>query len=513
MPNSPAAPGRRFRGSRGAQWSAATAVHARGRARARQRGARRIDARAPVRRRRVLGARERARASRITTRCGASSPPCARADRARSAVSRGLTPRAPALRPLRRPLRARDADPRARRAGERVPPRTGRPRVRARAREPSCATSPDARRRCIEARRLSEAAGCRVFLKREDLLHTGAHKINNTIGQCLLTRRMGKPRVIAETGAGQHGVATAAAAARFGLECTVYMGAEDARRQHLNVRAHEAAGRRGARGGRRQPHAQGRHQRGAARLGDARARHALRARLGARTASVPDHGARLPPRDRDRGARAVRARWPAGCPDVLVACVGGGSNAIGLFHAFLGDRRGAQGGRRGRRARPRERPARGARARAQRRRAARHAHADAPGRERHGARDALGLGRPRLPGARPRARLAGRPGSSRSTRTRPTTRRSRRSKRCRGSRASCPRSSARTPSRGCCARGARSGATRAWWSTSRAAATRTWRRCCGSRDAAARRRATRRTRGRAGDASARVCYKRWPLRP
>ena len=69
----------------------------------------------------------------------------------------------------------------------------------------------------FEARRLSEAAGCRVFLKREDLLHTGAHKINNTVGQCLLARRMGKPRVIAETGAGQHGVATAAAAARFGL--------------------------------------------------------------------------------------------------------------------------------------------------------------------------------------------------------------------------------------------------------------------------------------------------------
>src|SRR5215468_10535320 len=87
----------------------------------------------------------------------------------------------------------------------------------------------------VEARRFSEAAGCRVFLKREDLLHTAAHKINNTLGQCLLTRRMGKPRVIAETGAGQHGVATAAAAARFGLACTVYMGSEDARRQHLNV--------------------------------------------------------------------------------------------------------------------------------------------------------------------------------------------------------------------------------------------------------------------------------------
>src|SRR6266568_3042222 len=87
----------------------------------------------------------------------------------------------------------------------------------------------------FEAERFSAAAGCRVFLQREDLLHTGAHKINNTVGQCLLARRMGKPRVIAETGAGQHGVATAAAAARFGLECTVYMGSEDARRQKLNV--------------------------------------------------------------------------------------------------------------------------------------------------------------------------------------------------------------------------------------------------------------------------------------
>src|SRR5262249_54877738 len=87
----------------------------------------------------------------------------------------------------------------------------------------------------FEAKRFSDKAGCRVWLKREDLLHTGAHKINNTIGQCLLTKRMGKPRVIAETGAGQHGVATAAAAARCGLECVVYMGAEDARRQKLNV--------------------------------------------------------------------------------------------------------------------------------------------------------------------------------------------------------------------------------------------------------------------------------------
>ena len=87
-----------------------------------------------------------------------------------------------------------------------------------------------------EAKRLAqEAGGARIFLKREDLNHTGAHKINNTIGQALLTRRMGKTRVIAETGAGQHGVATATVAARFGFECRVYMGEEDVRRQALNV--------------------------------------------------------------------------------------------------------------------------------------------------------------------------------------------------------------------------------------------------------------------------------------
>jgi len=86
-----------------------------------------------------------------------------------------------------------------------------------------------------EARRLSEAAGRRILLKREDLLHTGAHKLNNALGQALLTRRMGKPRVIAETGAGQHGVATATACALLGLECVVYMGTEDMRRQEPNV--------------------------------------------------------------------------------------------------------------------------------------------------------------------------------------------------------------------------------------------------------------------------------------
>jgi tryptophan synthase beta chain len=189
----------------------------------------------------------------------------------------------------------------------------------------------------IEAQRFSEAAGCRVFLKREDLLHTGAHKINNTIGQCLLTRRMAKPRVIAETGAGQHGVATAAAAARFGLECVVYMGVEDMRRQHLNVERMKLLGAevRGV-------------DSGSKTLKDA-INEALRDWV---TRVRDTHyvlGSVLGPhpfptlvRDFHRvignEARAQFEAVAGGRPDVLVACVGGGSNAIGLFHAFLGDR-------------------------------------------------------------------------------------------------------------------------------------------------------------------------------
>jgi len=188
----------------------------------------------------------------------------------------------------------------------------------------------------FEATRFAEAAGCRVFLKREDLLHTGAHKINNTIGQCLLAKRMGKPRVIAETGAGQHGVATAAAAARFGLACTVYMGVEDARRQHLNVRRMRLLG------------AEVREvDAGSRTLKDA-INEALRDWV---TRVRDTHyvlGSVLGPhpfptivRDFHRvigiEAREQFAAQAGGRPDVLVACVGGGSNAIGLFHAFLGD--------------------------------------------------------------------------------------------------------------------------------------------------------------------------------
>jgi len=188
----------------------------------------------------------------------------------------------------------------------------------------------------FEARRLGEQAGCRVFLKREDLLHTGAHKINNTIGQCLLTRRMGKPRVIAETGAGQHGVATAAAAARFGLECLVYMGSEDARRQKLNVERMKLLGATVCE----------------VDAGSRTLKDAINESLRDWVTRVRDThyvlGSVLGPhpfprmvRDFHRviglEAREQVLRAAGRLPDLLVACVGGGSNAIGLFHAFLND--------------------------------------------------------------------------------------------------------------------------------------------------------------------------------
>jgi tryptophan synthase beta chain len=188
----------------------------------------------------------------------------------------------------------------------------------------------------IEAKRFSEKAGCRVFLKREDLLHTGAHKINNTIGQCLLTKRMGKPRVIAETGAGQHGVATAAAAARFGLSCVVYMGSEDMRRQRLNVERMKLLG------------AEVR----AVDAGSRTLKDAINEALRDWVTNVRDThyvlGSVLGPhpfpmlvREFHRvigdEARAQFESAHGGRPDVLAACVGGGSNAIGLFTAFLDD--------------------------------------------------------------------------------------------------------------------------------------------------------------------------------
>ena len=187
------------------------------------------------------------------------------------------------------------------------------------------------------ARRLSEdAGGARILFKREDLLHTGAHKINNAIGQALLARRMGKTRLIAETGAGQHGVATATAAAWLGFECVVYMGAEDARRQAINVSRMRRLG------------AEVRTvDAGSRTLKDA-INEAMRDWSATSETSHYVLGSALGPHPypamvawfhRVIGAEAraqCRRAWKK-LPTAVVACVGGGSNAIGIFQAFLRD--------------------------------------------------------------------------------------------------------------------------------------------------------------------------------
>jgi len=187
------------------------------------------------------------------------------------------------------------------------------------------------------ALRLSERlGGARIWLKREDLAHTGAHKINNAVGQALLARRMGKPRIVAETGAGQHGVAAAAAAARLGLACEVYMGAEDVRRQNLNVRRMELFGARVV-----EVRAGSRTLRDAISeairdwVTNVRTTHYL---LGSVVGPHP-----YPALVRElqsvigRESRAQFLEREGRLPDVVVACVGGGSNALGTFDAFLDD--------------------------------------------------------------------------------------------------------------------------------------------------------------------------------
>src|SRR5450755_1264507 len=187
------------------------------------------------------------------------------------------------------------------------------------------------------ARRLTEKlGGAKIYLKREDLLHTGAHKINNCLGQGLLVERMGKHRVIAETGAGQHGVATATVCALLGFECVVYMGTKDMRRQELNVFRMRLLGAevRGVNSGSRT-------------LKDAINEamrdwvtnvHTTHYLLGSVLGAHP-----YPTMVRDfhkiigEEARAQILQSEKRLPDYLFACVGGGSNAIGLFHAFLGD--------------------------------------------------------------------------------------------------------------------------------------------------------------------------------
>ncbi len=187
-----------------------------------------------------------------------------------------------------------------------------------------------------EARRLSERAGRRILLKREDLAHTGAHKINNTLGQVLLAVRMGKERVIAETGAGQHGVATATAAAYFGLPCVVYMGALDVRRQHLNVVRMRMLGAEVV----------------PVEAGSATLKDAINEALRDWVTNVdtthyvigsvvgphpyPDMVAALQSVIGDE-ARAQVLEALGALPDAVIACVGGGSNAIGLFRGFYDD--------------------------------------------------------------------------------------------------------------------------------------------------------------------------------
>jgi len=188
-----------------------------------------------------------------------------------------------------------------------------------------------------EAPRFSEHVGASVWLKREDLNHTGAHKINNTVGQALLARRMGKRRIIAETGAGQHGVATATVCARFGLECVVYMGEEDMRRQELNVFRMRLMG--------------------ATVVGVSSGTRTLK---DATTEAIRDWvtnvndtyyiigsvvgPAPYPRMVRDfqsvigREARSQMLERAGRLQKTVVACVGGGSNAMGAFHAFIDDR-------------------------------------------------------------------------------------------------------------------------------------------------------------------------------
>ena len=187
------------------------------------------------------------------------------------------------------------------------------------------------------AERLTEnLGGAKIYLKREDLLHTGAHKINNALGQILLARRMGKKRIIAETGAGQHGVATATVAARFGCECIIYMGAVDMERQALNVARMRFLGARVV----------------AVTAGQATLKEAINEAMrdwvtNVRTthyilgSALGSHPYPMMVRDFHRvigiEARRQILEREGRLPDLLVACVGGGSNAIGLFHPFLDD--------------------------------------------------------------------------------------------------------------------------------------------------------------------------------
>ena len=299
-----------------------------------------------------------------------------------------------------------------------------------------------------EARRLSEAAGRPIYLKREDLLHTGAHKINNALGQALLAKRMGKTRIIAETGAGQHGVASATACALLGLECIVYMGTEDMRRQQPNVQ------RMGLLGATVEP----------VEAGARTLKEAVSAAIRDWVANVGDTHYII-------GSSVGPAPFPAIVRD-LQRVIGDEARAQVLeqagpaarardrvrrrrlqrdrdLRAVRRRRRGRADRRRGRGRRDRDRPPRrAAHARRARRRPARRVLGDHAGRGRPDPRGALDLGRPRLPRHRARSTRTCATPAARPTRRSPTARRSTPSRPWRGSRASSPRSSPRTRSPG-----------------------------------------------------------------
>ncbi len=287
------------------------------------------------------------------------------------------------------------------------------------------------------------AGGARILLKREDLNHTGSHKINNVLGQALLTRHIGKKRVIAETGAGQHGVATATAAALLDLDCTVYMGEEDTRRQALNVTRMRLLGAEVV----------------PVTTGSRTLKDAINEAMRDWVTNVDTtnyvfgtvagpHPFPMMVREYQRiigdEARAQVLERVGRLPDVVAACVGGGSNAIGIFTAFVPDAGGAAGRVRGRRRRRRDGPARGVHHRRCARRAARRALLPAAGRERADRRVALDLGRARLSRASARSTRTCTTSAAPSTARSPTPRRWTRSRCSRAPRGSSRRSSPRT---------------------------------------------------------------------
>ena len=251
----------------------------------------------------------------------------------------------------------------------------------------------------------AKVGGAQIWLKREDLNHTGAHKINNCIGQALLAKRLGKPRVIAETGAGQHGVATATVAARFGMECVVYMGSEDVKRQAQNVFRMKLLGATVV------P-----VESGSKTLKDA-LNEAMRDWVTNVETTFYIIGTVAGPHPYPMMVRDFQSVIGRECltqmpeaagrqPDAVIACVGGGSNAMGIFHPYLGHENvrliGVEAAGRGHR----HRPALGVADRRPPGRAARQPHLPAAGRGRPDHRDALDLGRPRLSGRGSRARVA-----------------------------------------------------------------------------------------------------------